>query len=66
MKPHYQYSSAIEEDIRRGIGARIFTIDHPLFGSNWVRTSNVVKYDKKTKVIETLNSVYECVGAINE
>jgi len=64
MKPHYQYSTSIEEAICKGDSARIFTVDHPLFGSNWIRTSKVVKYNKKTKVIETLNSVYECVGPI--
>jgi len=61
-KPTHKYSSAIFEDIRKGHSARIFTVDHPLFGSEWVRTSLVVKYDKKTKQITTRNSIYEYIG----
>lgn len=63
IKPRYKYSTAINEAIHKGDGARIFTVDHPTFGSTWVRTSAVVKYNKKTKEIETLNSVYEYIGA---
>ena len=62
MKPKYKYSSGITEAIRKGESARIFTIDHPIFGSNWVRTSTVIKYNKETGEIETRNSVYECIA----
>lgn len=62
-KPRYKYSAAITEAIHKGDGARIFTVDHPVFGSNWVRTSAVVEYNKETKEIETVNSVYEYIGA---
>lgn len=62
IKPRYKYSTSIAEAIHKGDGARIFTVDHPLFGSEWVRTSAVVNYDKETKEIETLNSVYEYIG----
>lgn len=65
-KPIYKYSAAIEEAIGKGRSARIFTVDHPLFGSNWVRTSFVVKYDRKTRRIETLNSIYEYIGPDDE
>lgn len=65
-KPRYKYSTGINEAIHRGDSARIFTVDHPLFGSEWVRTSAVVKYNKETKEIETLNSVYEYIGADDE
>ena len=63
MKPRYKYSTAISEAIHEGNSARIFTVDHPVFGSEWVRTSAVVKYDKETGEIETRNSVYEYIGA---
>ena len=63
IKPRYKYSTSIAEAIRKGDGARIFTVDHPLFGSEWVRTSAVVKYNKETKEIETLNSIYEHIGS---
>lgn len=63
IKPRYKYCSAITEAIYKGDGARIFTVDHPLFGSEWVRTSAVVDYNKETGDIETMNSVYEYIGA---
>lgn len=63
IKPRYKYSTSIEEAIHKGDPARIFTVDHPVFGSEWVRTSAVVEYNKETKEIETLNSIYEHIGA---
>lgn len=63
IKPRYKYSTSIAEAIHRGNRARIFTVDHPLFGSEWVSTSAVVSYNKETKEIETMNSIYEHIGA---
>lgn len=62
MKPHYKYSTAITEAINIGDSARVFTVDHPVFGSEWVRTSAVEKYNKETGEIETRNSIYEYIG----
>jgi hypothetical protein len=61
-KPRYRYTSSIEEAIKKGDSARIFTEGHPVFGSTWIRTSTVVKYNKETKEIETRNSIYEHTG----
>lgn len=41
-KPRYKYSTGINEAIHKGDGARIFTVDHPTFGSTWVRTLSLI------------------------
>lgn len=61
IKPVYKYSE-VEGSIKKGHRARIYTKDHLLFGTTWVSTSAVVKYDRKTKNIETLNSIYKYVA----
>lgn len=39
--------------------------NHPSF-HNWIRTSEVIKHNKETGEIETLNSLYKLIGEENE
>ena len=57
-KPIVRYNPTHNDSIEEGVSAYVVTIDHPVLGSQPVKTSTVQKYDKVTGEFETLNTKY--------
>ena len=58
LKPTVEYKFDNAGYIEVGARASVFAVNHPRLGSQYVQTSLVVRYDKRTGVFETLNTIY--------